>query len=269
MAVSAAIKVAGEDTPEVQVVPFAAGRAAFFTRRAPGKTSRNEDALALIPSHDGAGMLLVADGVGGYPDGDVASRTVVKSLEEAVARGIADGAALRDCVLDGIERANRRILEGQAGCASTVAAVEIEDDRVRPYHVGDSVIVITGQRGRLKWKSVPHSPTGYAVEAGLMEEDMALEHGERHLVSNIVGAHDMRIDVGPPVRLAPRDTLLLASDGLADNLFADEIVDIVRKGPLELAVRGLVERCTTRMLGNDPPVSGHADDLSILLYRRS
>ena len=129
MAVSAAIKVAGEDTAEVQVVPFAAGRAAFFTRRAPGKASRNEDALALIPSDDGAGMLLVADGVGGYPDGDVASRTVVESLDEAVARGTADGAALRDCMLDGIERANRRILEGQAGCASTVAAVCLGSSR--------------------------------------------------------------------------------------------------------------------------------------------
>lgn len=268
MAVNGMYLVSGDDTADVQAAAFASGTAVYFTRRAPGKTSRNEDALALIPAGPGTGILVVADGVGGYPDGDVASHTVVAALDEAVARCRDNGATLRDCVLDAVESANRRILASQSGCASTMAAVEIEDYRVRPYHVGDSAIVISGQRGRLKWKSVAHSPTGYAVESGLLEEHLALEHSERHLVSNIVGTSDMRIDIGPPMRLAPRDTLLLSSDGLTDNLRLEEIVEIVRKGPLVTAARALVEQCTRRMLGEESGgLAGHPDDLSVLLYR--
>ena len=36
--------------------------------------------------------------------------------------------------------------------------------------------IIVGQRGVLKWKSTPHSPVGYAIESGMMDEDEAMTH---------------------------------------------------------------------------------------------
>jgi serine/threonine protein phosphatase PrpC len=78
----------------------------------------------------------------------------------------------------------------------------------------------------------------------------------------------MRVEVGPALQLAARDTVLLASDGLFDNLFIDEIVATIRSGPLVAAADRLVERVQARMQGEE---AAHRpckpDDLTIVLFR--
>ena len=112
-----------------------------------------------------------------------------------------------------------------------------------------------------------HSPTGYAMEAGLLDEAAALRHEERHLVLNYVGQETMRIEVGACVRVAPHDTLLVASDGLADNLTLEEIVATVRKGPLYGAADRLAELARRRMTQPSGGAPSKPDDLTFLLYR--
>jgi serine/threonine protein phosphatase PrpC len=125
-----------------------------------------------------------------------------------------------------------------------------------------------GQRRKVKLQTVSHSPVGYAVEAGLIDEHEAMHHDERHVVSNMVGAVDMRIEVGSPIRLAPRDTALLATDGLFDNLNPAEVVDIVRAGPLDRAANDLAARAAERMRTPDAKHASKPDDLTFVLYRR-
>ena len=75
-------------------------------------------------------------------------------------------------------------------------------------------------------------------------------------------------EVGPPLQLAVRDTVLVATDGVFDNLYIDEIVDIIRSGPLAAAADRLVERVRARMLGKH--AAGQPckpDDLTIVLFR--
>jgi serine/threonine protein phosphatase PrpC len=96
-----------------------------------------------------------------------------------------------------------------------------------------------------------------------------VHHEERHIVSNVVGASDMSISIGTSLQLATRDTLLLASDGLFDNLYMEEIVEIIRKGSLTNAAEQLVSLCRQRMQHPQPALPSHADDLSFILYRLS
>jgi serine/threonine protein phosphatase PrpC len=77
----------------------------------------------------------------------------------------------------------------------------------------------------------------------------------------------MRIDVGLPVELARRDTLLLASDGLSDNLHMDEIVATVRKGPLRETTRQLARRALDRMEGGKDGEPSKPDDLTFVVFR--
>ncbi len=124
-----------------------------------------------------------------------------------------------------------------------------------------------GQRGKVKLQTVSHSPVGYAVESGLIDQDEAMHHADRHLISNMVGSADMRIEVGPKRRLSPRDTLLLATDGLFDNLLAAEIVEYVRKGSLAHAADVLLATSRQRMA---QPENGHPskpDDLTFVMFR--
>lgn len=257
------------DLESVDVTPFLNGTAACFSTRAPGKTLPNQDCAALVAYGPDAGVIAVADGLGGIPGGDDASRLAVQTLIATLEEGRALGANLRDVILDGIERSNRRLLELALGNATTLAVAEINGGTMRSYHVGDAVILLTGQRGRLKLQTVPHSPTGYALESGLLDESAAMRDDERHLVSNVIGSAEMRIEIGPEVTLAPRDTLVVSSDGLFDNLFVAEIVELSRKGALAKAGDALSTRARAHMAGADPSRTGHPDDLTFALYRRN
>ena len=75
----------------------------------------------------------------------------------------------------------------------------------------------------------------------------------------------MRIELGAPMKTAPRDTLLLASDGITDNLLIDAIIEQVRKGPVDAAISQLMDSCEQKM--NEP--DGHIDDHTAILFRRT
>lgn len=245
---------------------LAAGTCLVYTARSPFKETANEDTLAVIPVNERSAVLMIADGLGGLPAGEVASRTAIASLRLTLSATVADGASLREAILDGIERANSEIMALGTGCATTLAIVELHNGTMRSYHIGDSIIMLVGQRGRLKFQSVAHSPVGYAVKAGLLDETDAVHHEERNIVSNVLGSLDMHIDIGPIIAIAPHDTLLLASDGLPDNLYVDEIVSRIKSGPLQHAANSLIEECGRRM-GGQIATPSHADDLSFILYR--
>jgi len=117
-------------------------------------------------------------------------------------------------------------------------------------------------------QTTAHSPTGFAVEAGFLDQREALHHEERHLVSNFIGTTDMRIDVGAAVELNQRDTILLASDGLMDNVHVDEIIEIVRKGPLSDAILSVVDKAEQRMKNARGGEPSKPDDLSLILFRK-
>ena len=226
----------------------------------------NEDAAAAFTLADGSLLGMVADGMGGMPQGARASALLVDSVRTSLAA--ADERSLRARLIDAIDDANDRIQALGVGAGSTLAAVEISDHVLRSCHVGDSMILVVGKRGRIKLETVSHSPVGYAVEAGLLDRDDALHHDERNLVSNMVGFPDMRIEIGPGIDLAPLDTVVLASDGLFDNLYVEEIVDIVRRGSIEQAMARLAAACERRMHAPVAEEPSKPDDLTFMLLRR-
>jgi serine/threonine protein phosphatase PrpC len=258
-----------QNMPAVEVHPISGGTVALLTTRSPGKETDSEDAAALIAVDEARAVLAVADGLGGHAAGAEAAALALDALVESINVMAGDGPSLRSPVLNGIEEANRRVAAMGVGAATTLAVVEINGAWIRPYHVGDSAILVVGQRGKIKLLTIAHSPVGYAVEAGVLGSEEAIHHEHRHLVSNIVGSADMRIEVGPELMLRPRDTLVLGSDGLFDNLFVSEIVEFVRKGPLLAAVTALTTAGRRRMEQPQPDHPAKADDLTVLVYRMS
>ena len=257
----------GVNVAEIQTFRFANGIACASTSRAPDKETDNEDALGLIPCGNNAGVLVVADGLGGLPSGKQASSTAVRQISHNVIENCSEQPVFREAILDGIEQANQLIMAHGSGSGTTIAAVEIEGQIIRPYHVGDSAILITGQRGKTKHQTISHSPVGYAIESGLIGADDAIHDEERHLVSNIIGTTDMRVEIGPRITLAPLDTMIVASDGLFDNLHIEEIKDIIRTGQLPSAAEHLFEACHERMTHNSETLPHKPDDLGFILFR--
>ncbi len=252
---------------EAEAFEFGSGRAVVFSMRSPSKETANEDGAGVLPASSKRGVLAVADGLGGCPMGASASRVAISRLAERVSAAGDQEGGLRGPILDALEDANAELVGNGSGAATTAALVEIDGRTLRAYHVGDSAIYVVGQRGRIKLQTVAHSPVGYAIEAGLLDETEALHHEERHLISNVVGSADMRVEIGSPVELAPRDTVLIATDGLFDNLTPVEIVEIIRTKPLEVVAAELIERSRRRMVEPREGEPSKHDDLTFVLFR--
>lgn len=244
------------------------GEAVVLSLSKPEREGPNQDAAAVISVGKAAGVAVVSDGAGGHPGGAKAAALAVRKVCESVEALGGDPENLRGAIINGFELADRAIAELGTGAAATLAVVEIQSNSMRAYHAGDSMVLVTGQRGRIKWLTIPHSPVGYAVEAGLLDRGEALHHEDLHLVSNLLGTQDMRIELGATVKLARRDTVVLASDGLSDNVHLEEIVERVRKGPLPRAVDELAALGKKRMEAPAEGAPSKPDDLTFIAIRR-
>jgi serine/threonine protein phosphatase PrpC len=262
------ILLEGATEPDLRNAAAGGGEFVAYTCRSPDKSTENEDTVAVIPYGPGAAVMLVADGAGGLPAGKRASLTAAQSLEESLQRSMAETMLLRTAILDGIDAANAAVQALGNGSATTLTVVTVEGRTVRAYQIGDSEALVVGQRGLVKLQTMPHSPTGFAVEAGFLDEKQALHHEDRHLVSNILGTNDMRIDVGAELSLLPRDTVMLASDGLTDNVHLTEIIERIRKGSLQAAAERLVALARHRMTATSTAQPSKPDDLSLILFRK-
>lgn len=231
-----------------------------------GPEIEGQDAAALIPIPDGL-VLAVADGVGGVRGGALASQLAMETLCDALIT--ADDLGAREAIMDTFDQTDAAAYASAAVGSTTLLVAEVRGDTLRTYNTGDSEAVLIGGRGKIKLRTVAHSPVGYQVAAGVLRDDEALHHEMRHYITNVVGTGEMRIDVGPRTPLAARDTLVMGSDGLFDNVSIEEVVAVVTQGALDAAAENLISLVRRRMEmpGMDEP--SKPDDLSLVLYRRN
>lgn len=215
---------------------------------------QNEDAVRV---NERAGLLVVADGMGGRAAGDVASRIVVDVLESSVA---GQGETLVSSILAANEAVLMAARDGRGvpGMGSTCVACRPTDAGVEVAWVGDSRIyrVRGGRAGRL---THDHSYVQTLIDAGLISPSDADIHPERHVLSLCVGSESLREpDVGHAVYpVEEGDRILLCSDGLTGELADDTIATMVQLyGDDKRAVEALIE------LARD---SGGRDNISVVV----
>ena len=252
---------AGRDLDEPIIFSIRDGDVALFTHSSPTPSHDNEDAVGVFYWEGKTGVLVVADGLGGLPRGGDASQQMVESLSHPKIRENVDP------VVACLESVNESLVSGHSGSGTTVSVVTIGHRGIRSYHVGDSATMVIGRRGRIKFQTTPHSPVGIAEANGQLDEKTAMIHPNRHVINNIIGMPDMWIDIGKPIQLADLDTVILASDGLWDNLYREEVSRLVGNRSLMEAAEGIFQMATERMKREPSSEFGKPDDLSFILYR--
>lgn len=235
----------------------------FFSKKSPFKDTCNEDAVAIFQLKNGF-VLAVADGAGGHPKGEEAAAITLNHLQKSLAAHN-NSNSYRTTIIDAIEKANKEILATGNGARTTVTVCEVVGSIARGYQVGDSTLVICGQKGKLKYRSVAHSPVGYGIEAGLIDEKEALEHPDLHYISNLVGNSDMKIEIGPEVELSSNDTVFISSDGIFDNFPPEEIIEWIRKGDLQEISQSLMSLIQNKIYDNE---NSKKDDISFVLFKQ-
>ena len=243
------------------------GEVVYYSNRSPIKETPNEDALGIIPVGDHSLVLVVADGMGGMPAGEHASRIIIEVLTDKLINK-SDSQTVRDCILTGIDHADHLIKESKNGSGSTASIVEIANNQIRTYYAGDSLILLSSSHGTIKYLSTSHSPIGFALECGAINQFTAMNHHERNLISNYVGSQDMYIHIGPAINIDPEDTLVISSDALSDNLYEQEICEFIRGGVLQKSVEEMIDACEQNMLQEKQDRLCHPDYFSLICFRR-
>jgi len=222
------------------------------------------------------GLVVLADGMGGYKAGEVASgiavRTVMSLLKDAVeredltVRDAATGLSRPGILLrDAIHRANKIIYQTartQANCegmGTTVVAGLFFDDKLTIAHVGDSRLY--RMRGQdFTQVTQDHSLLQELVARGFYTPEEAQRAASKNYVTRALGVEPtVEVDV-TEVPVLKDDLFLLCSDGLSDMVEDDDIqLTISTFGAnLETLAKQLV------LLGND---NGGRDNISIVLVR--
>lgn len=214
----------------------------------------NEDAVRV---NRNAGLLVVADGMGGRAAGEVASRIVADVLESAVA-GRDEGLVAALLVADEAVLAAARDGRGAPGMGSTCVACRPTQSGLEVAWVGDSRAYRL-RDGELQRLSHDHSYVQTLVDAGLITAEDAESHPERNVLSICVGNGGLaEADVGHAVHsLVSGDRILLCSDGLTGELPDDTIAALMRmNADDETAVAELIEAARQR---------GGRDNISVIV----
>lgn len=197
----------------------------------PGKVRQNnEDALIVGDGADET-LFTVADGVGGFEAGEVASSIAVDVLRDL---------GPNDSFERAIEEANRRILtagrgdDRLSGMGTTVVAVRFGGTQSEPIaevaHVGDSRAYLV-RGGELKPVTEDHSLVAELVRSGDLTRAQAAEHPQKNLITRALGAEEA-VEVDTTVLpVEAGDRFVLCSDGLTDMVREDAVADIVTGTP--------------------------------------
>lgn len=238
----------------------------FQTLTHPGRLRHNnEDAAAFDPV---CGCSVLADGMGGYNAGEVASSMAVNVILAELAAWYAaagPGASVRE-VRKAMERcvqhANQAILGRAradpdcAGMGTTLVIAMFHEQRLVLGHVGDSRAYRL-REGQLQQITRDHSLLQEQLDAGLITPAQAAVSSQRNLVTRALGIESgAELDLNE-FAVEAGDLYLLCSDGLSDMANDSEIEDILRAtGSLEHKARRLIDRANA---------NGGRDNITVLL----
>lgn len=186
-----------------------------LTHRGLVRTS-NQDAAFARRLPDGSFVLAVADGVGGYPGGEVASAFAIEAVA-AVLEAAPPDADPAELLVAATREADRRVRAGRTGphalmCTTLVGAL-VRDGRAWIANVGDSRAYHCSA-GTLTQVTRDHSWVEEEIAAGRLRRDDPRVEMRRNIVTRVVGGESAEADRFGPLALARGDALLLCSDGL-------------------------------------------------------
>ena len=229
--------------------------------------NNNEDSVAV---DEPTSLAVLADGMGGYNAGEVASGMATSFIKAELGRWLAEASAnasdadVRRAMDICVDNANRAIFNAAnsnpqyAGMGTTLVLAVFRDSRLLLGHVGDS----RGYRlraGRLLQVTHDHSLLQEQIDSGLITPEQAALSANKNLVTRAVGVEDTVLLETHLHDVLPGDVYLLCSDGLSDMLDDDGIARLM------LASESLAE-CATALVAAANEAGGR-DNISVVLAR--
>lgn len=214
----------------------------------PGKQrTHNEDAFFTLTtmfsfneSEIPFGLYIVADGMGGHKNGEIASELAIRTIVGHILKEIftplmslnpkPSEMSFREVFQAGIEEANTEILKNSFGGGTTVTAVLILGDQMTIAHVGDSRVYSIDREGNLEALTRDHSLVKRLQELGQITPEEAAVHPQRNVLYRALGQGDpFEPEIISTIR-PESGYLLICSDGLWSIVGQEGINEIIKFG---------------------------------------
>lgn len=222
-----------------------------FAKTDIGKARENNQDYYYIPNQtEKLNLCILADGMGGYNGGEVASKLATETVKKYIKTNFPKEECSKEAILslikNAMEYANMVVYEKSKevkeleGMGTTLEVCLIYNNRVYIGHVGDSRIYRI-RKEFIRKLTVDHSYVQQLVKDGTITKEEAYNHPKKNMLMKALGCTAY---VEPDVMVKgfiKDDILLMSSDGLTNMLKDEEIYNIIKENP-ELASEKLVQK---------------------------
>ncbi len=227
----------------------------------------NQDYYYISPENSQINLYILADGMGGYTGGEIASKLATISaknyIESNFEETLTEKEEIVKLIKNSMEYANMVVYEKSKedkeleGMGTTLEVCLIYNNIVYIGHIGDSRIYIQREE-KLKKLTIDHSYVEKLVKDGTITKEEAINHPKKNMLTKALGCMAfVEVDV-TEVDLHKDDIILICSDGLT-NMVEEETINNVIKEDYKSAPEKLIE------LANN---NGGYDNITALVIRQ-
>lgn len=211
---------------------------------------KNEDSYYASQPSETVGLYIVADGMGGYNGGEIASELAITATKNYIESNFAETEhtkeALQQLVKSSIEYANMLVYDKTRempeleGMGTTMEVVLVYNNKAYIGHIGDSRIYRI-RKEFIRKLTKDHSYVEKLVEEGKITKDEAVHHPNKNMITKAVGCNKL---VEPDIMVKgfiKDDIFVISSDGLTNMVEEKEIYNAV-KNNIETATDLLIEK---------------------------
>ena len=209
----------------------------FYMDSDRGNVRQNNEDSFLFEQFEKLNILILADGVGGHEDGEIASGYAVNIVMEYIKSNYKLYSDYLHLLVDAFCEANKVIYEinleknseenkiSNRLMGTTLEVLLFDGDVLYFGHVGDSRIYIKDDNFRLLTKD--HSLVQYLYSSGALTEEEVKNYNDKNSIMRAIGMEKhVEVDVSS-VRIKPKDIILVCSDGLTNELDDDKISEML------------------------------------------
>lgn len=227
--------------------------------------SMNQDSfLVSEDNNNGLNLYILADGMGGYKGGEIASKVAITAVSKYIIEKFdeiqKDKQSILNLVEDSIEFANSAIYEESEQDAelqdmgTTLEVVLIYKNKVYIGHIGDSRIYRI-RKNKMKKITTDHSYVEKLIQDGDITREEAYNHPKKNLLIKALGTDEEACPDMIYTVLNKNDVIIICSDGLTNMLRDGEILEVVREQNEECA----------EILVEEANLAGGLDNITVIV----
>lgn len=237
-----------------------------FTKTDIGKTrNMNQDSLLVSENKsNGLNLYILADGMGGYKGGEIASKVAItavsKFIEQEFDQIQKDKQSILNLIEDAIEFANSAIYEESEqdeelqDMGTTLEVVLIYKGKVYIGHIGDSRIYRI-RKNKMKKITTDHSYVEKLIQDGDITREEAYNHPKKNLLIKALGTDEQAEPDIIYTVLNKNDIIVMCSDGLTNMVREEKILDIIKENTEDM----------TGILVNEANFAGGLDNITVIV----